>query len=170
MRTPLNGRARNLITTIGTPLAILCITQHYPPVDFGKQMWDVFRCTTPFYHLVYTNRYVDMLRSLIDIWRNEGFLPDGRRFIPFLLDRRMLICNTNSGNYNGRTQVCFSLAQRFYAWLDDLCQGGSNADNVLADAYVKGLDKVKSIDWKDAYKAIVRDAVVFLFCDLSSNC
>lgn len=45
-----------------------------------------------------------MIRSLIDIWKYEGFMPDGR-----------------SGNYNG------------------LVQGGSNADNVLADAYVKGL-------------------------------
>ncbi|KAH7341038.1 glycosyl hydrolase family 92-domain-containing protein [Rhizoctonia solani] len=73
-----------------------------------------FRCTTPFYHLVYTNRYVDMLRSIID----------------------------TCGNQNGRTQ------------------GGSDADNVLADAYIKGLNKVKTIDWKDAYKAVQKDADV----------
>lgn len=24
--------------------------------------------TTPLYHLIYTNRYVDMIRALIDIW------------------------------------------------------------------------------------------------------
>ncbi|KAF8759043.1 Glycosyl hydrolase family 92 [Rhizoctonia solani] len=53
-----------------------------------------------------------------------------RRFDGYLPDGR-------SGNQNGRTQ------------------GGSNADNVLADAYVKGLNKVKSINWKDAYKAVV---------------
>jgi hypothetical protein len=34
-------------------------------------------------------------------------------------------------------------------------QGGSDADNVLADAYIKGFDKVKSINWQDAYKAVV---------------
>ncbi|KAJ1309607.1 hypothetical protein OPQ81_006379 [Rhizoctonia solani] len=85
----------------------------------------VFRCTTPFYHLVFTNRYVDMLRSIIDTWRFDGYLPDGR-----------------SGNQNGRTQ------------------GGSNADNVLADAYIKGLNKVKTINWKDAYKAVQKDADV----------
>lgn len=34
-------------------------------------------------------------------------------------------------------------------------QGGSDADNVLADAYIKGLDKVKTINWQDAYKAVV---------------
>jgi putative alpha-1,2-mannosidase len=60
---------------------------------------------------------------LIDIWRNDGFLPDGR-----------------SGNYNG------------------LSQGGSNADNVLADAYVKGLRG--GINWTDGYAAMVKDAEV----------
>lgn len=56
------------------------------------------------YHLIQPAYYESMIRSLIDIWKYEGFMPDGR-----------------SGNYNG------------------LVQGGSNADNVLADAYVKGL-------------------------------
>lgn len=50
-------------------------------------------------------------------------------------------------------------------WLPDcrmsLCkgftQGGSNADNVLADAYVKN---VSGIDWQLAYEAIVKDAEV----------
>ena len=34
-------------------------------------------------------------------------------------------------------------------------QGGSNADVVLVDAYVKNLT---GIDWEDAYAAIVNDA------------
>lgn len=45
-----------------------------------------------------------------------------------------------SGNWNG------------------LVQGGSNADNVLADAYVKGLRG--SINWTEAYAAMVKDAEV----------
>lgn len=45
-----------------------------------------------------------------------------------------------SGNYNGLTQ------------------GGSNADNVLADAYVKGLRG--AVNWADGYKAMVTDAEV----------
>jgi putative alpha-1,2-mannosidase len=45
-----------------------------------------------------------------------------------------------SGNYNG------------------LVQGGSNADNVLADAYVKGLRG--AINWTDGYAAMVKDAEV----------
>ncbi|HVJ09051.1 MAG TPA: GH92 family glycosyl hydrolase [Acidisarcina sp.] len=47
--------------------------------------------------------------------------------------------DARSGNYNGRTQ------------------GGSNAEFVLTDAYLKGL---KGIDWNTAYAAEVKDAEV----------
>lgn len=67
--------------------------------------------------------YEEQIRSLIDIWRFEGYLPDAR-----------------SSNYNGRTQ------------------GGSNADNILADAYVKGVRG--AVNWEDGYKALVQDAEV----------
>lgn len=67
--------------------------------------------------------YEEQIRSLIDIWRFDGYLPDAR-----------------SSNYNGRTQ------------------GGSNADNILADAYVKGVRG--AIDWDDGYQAMVKDAEV----------
>ena len=51
-------------------------------------------------------------------------------------------------------------------WLPDcrmsLCkgytQGGSNADNVLADAFIKGLSD--GIDWDLGYAAVVKDAEV----------
>lgn len=72
-------------------------------------------------HILQPTSYEEQIRSLIDIWRFDGYLPDGR-----------------SSNYNGRTQ------------------GGSNADNVLADAYVKGLRG--AINWDDGYKAMVKDA------------
>jgi putative alpha-1,2-mannosidase len=62
-----------------------------------------------------------MVRSLIDIYRHEGKLPDCR----------MTLCK-------GYTQ------------------GGSNADVVLADAYVKGLKS--GIDWDTGYEAVVSDA------------
>jgi putative alpha-1,2-mannosidase len=39
-----------------------------------------------------------------------------------------------------------------------LVQGGSNADNVLADAYVKGLRG--AINWTDGYAAMVKDAEI----------
>lgn len=71
-----------------------------------------------------------MIRSLIDTYVWEGYMPDGR-----------------SGNYNG------------------LVQGGSNADNVLADAYVKGLgqntsDPALTINWTTGYQAMLKDAEV----------
>ncbi|KAL5003088.1 glycosyl hydrolase family 92-domain-containing protein [Aspergillus recurvatus] len=80
----------------------------------------------PYYQDFFTfwpKAYEEQIRSLIDIWRFDGFLPDGR-----------------SSNYNGRTQ------------------GGSNADNVLADAYVKGVRG--AINWEDGYTAMVTDAEV----------
>ncbi|KAI9706203.1 MAG: hypothetical protein M1820_004964 [Bogoriella megaspora] len=94
-----------------------------PSWDDFYTLWDIFRNTVSLYHLIQPTAYEGMIRSLIDIWRYEGFMPDGR-----------------SGNYNG------------------LVQGGSNADNVLADAYVKGLRG--GINWTDGYAAMVKDAEV----------
>ncbi|KAJ5279693.1 hypothetical protein N7478_005065 [Penicillium angulare] len=83
--------------------------------------WDLFRCSTSLMQVLQPTSYEEQIRSLIDIWRNVGYMPDAR-----------------SSNYNGRTQ------------------GGSNADNILADAYVKGVRG--SVDWADGYKAMVKDA------------
>lgn len=63
-----------------------------------------------------------MIRSLIDIYRHEGYLPDCR----------MSLCK---------------------GWT----QGGSNADVLIAEAYLK---KVDNIDWETAYEAVVKDAEV----------
>jgi putative alpha-1,2-mannosidase len=82
--------------------------------------------------LIQPEAYEGQIRSLIDIWKNEGYMPDGR-----------------SGNYNG------------------LVQGGSNADNVLADAYVKGLRG--AINWTDGYAAMVKDAEVVPYNTFSPN-
>lgn len=86
-------------------------------------LWDLFRCSTALLHILQPVTYEEHIRSMIDIWRFDGYLPDAR-----------------SSNYNGRTQ------------------GGSNADNVLADAYVKGLRG--QINWEDGYAAMVKDAEV----------
>lgn len=61
-----------------------------------------------------------MIRSLLDTYVHEGWLPDCR----------MSLCK---------------------GWT----QGGSNADVLLADAYIKNLT---GIDWNLAYKAMVNDA------------
>ena len=43
-------------------------------------------------------------------------------------------------------------------------QGGSNADNVLADAYVKGI--IDGVDWDSGYDAVVK---VSVFCARGSS-
>ncbi len=58
-----------------------------PYWDDFYTLWDIFRCTVSLYHLIQPERYEGMIRALIDIWRWEGFMPDGR-----------------SGNYNGLVQ------------------------------------------------------------------
>ncbi|KAF7717535.1 Alpha-1,2-mannosidase [Penicillium ucsense] len=85
--------------------------------------WDLFRCSTALMHVLQPAAYEEQIRSLVDIWRHDGYLPDAR-----------------SSDYNGRTQ------------------GGSNADNILADAYVKGVRG--AVNWEDAYQAMVKDAEV----------
>ncbi|KAL5359780.1 glycosyl hydrolase family 92-domain-containing protein [Aspergillus floccosus] len=94
-----------------------------PSWDDFYTLWDIFRCTVSFYHIFQPTYYESMIRGIIDIWRHQGFLPDGR-----------------SGNWNG------------------LVQGGSDADNMLADAYVKGLRG--AINWTDGYAAMKTDAEV----------
>ncbi|KAF4638078.1 hypothetical protein G7Y89_g38 [Cudoniella acicularis] len=86
-------------------------------------LWDLFRCSTALLHIIQPVVYEEYIRSLIDIWRFDGYLPDAR-----------------SSNYNGRTQ------------------GGSNADNVLADAFVKGVRG--EVNWIDGYAAMRKDAEV----------
>jgi predicted alpha-1,2-mannosidase len=93
-----------------------------PYYDDYYAIWDIFRTSGPLLTLIAPERETAIVRSLVDIYRHDGFLPDAR-----------------SGNYNGRTQ------------------GGSNAEFMITDAYVKGL---KGIDWQTAYAAEVHDAEV----------
>ncbi|KAF2679776.1 glycoside hydrolase family 92 protein [Lentithecium fluviatile CBS 122367] len=99
-----------------------------PYWDDFYTMWDLFRNQVSLWHLIQPTYYESMLRALIDMYKHEGFLPDGR-----------------SGNYNG------------------LVQGGSNADNVLADAYMKGLRG--GINWTEGYAAVKKNAEVLPFFD-----
>lgn len=94
-----------------------------PYYDDFYTIWDTFRCLHALTTLILPNRVTGIVRALIDIWRFEMFMPDGR-----------------SHNTNGRVQ------------------GGSNADNVLADAYVKGLQG--GINWTDGYLAMKTNAEV----------
>jgi predicted alpha-1,2-mannosidase len=94
-----------------------------PYYDDLYTFWDLFRCTTPLFHILQPVMYEELLRSVVEIYRTEGYMPDGR-----------------SSNFNGRSQ------------------GGSNADNILADAYVKGVRG--NLNWTLAYEAMVKDAEV----------
>jgi predicted alpha-1,2-mannosidase len=91
-----------------------------PYYDDFYTLWDTFRTSGPLLTLIAEDRQAQMVRALVDIFRHDGWLPDGR-----------------SGNFNGRTQ------------------GGSDAEFVIADAYLKGLP---GIDWETAYRAMVKDA------------
>lgn len=93
-----------------------------PYYDDYYCIWDTFRTSSPLLTLISPDRQRDIIRSLVDIYRHAGFMPDAR-----------------SGNDNGRTQ------------------GGSNANVVVADAYVKGL---KGVDYETAFAAMVHDAEV----------
>ncbi|CBF75442.1 hypothetical protein AN3764.2 [Aspergillus nidulans FGSC A4] len=97
--------------------------RHYghEPLTWNGSIWDSFRVQHPLLTIIDPETQSRMVRSLLDTYKHEGYLPDCR----------MSLCK---------------------GWT----QGGSNADIVLADAYVKNL--TGPIDWSLAYEAMVNDA------------
>ena len=93
-----------------------------PYYDDFYAIWDTYRTSNPLITLISPQREVDIINSLIDIYKQDGYMPDAR-----------------SGNSNGRTQ------------------GGSNAEVLIADAYVKGL---KGINYQEGLQAMLKDALV----------
>ena len=93
-----------------------------PYYDDYFTLWDTYRCGLPLITLIDEKREADIVQSLINIYRYDGFMPDGR-----------------SGNCNGSTQ------------------GSSNADIVITDAYLKG---VEGIDYETGLEAMIKDATV----------
>lgn len=92
-----------------------------PYFDSYYCIWDAFRVQHPLLTIIDPFAQTQMVNSLLDIYKHEGWLPDCH----------MSLCN---------------------GWT----QGGSNADVVLVDAYVKNLST--SIDWDLALDAIIQDA------------
>ncbi|KAG6010904.1 hypothetical protein E4U21_002574 [Claviceps maximensis] len=92
-----------------------------PYFDSFYCIWDSFRAQHPLLTILDPEAQTQMVQSLLDMYKHEGWLPD---------------CH-------------MSMCQ---GWT----QGGSNADVVLVDAYVKNLSL--SIDWELALKAIIADA------------
>jgi predicted alpha-1,2-mannosidase len=62
-------------------------TSGNPYYDDYYAIWDTYRATHPLMTLIQKDRQIEMINTLIDIYENEGFMPDAR-----------------SGNYSGRTQ------------------------------------------------------------------
>ncbi|KAJ6120452.1 hypothetical protein N7523_004732 [Penicillium sp. IBT 18751x] len=91
-----------------------------PYFDSFYCLWDAFRAQHPLLTILDPQAQSRMVRSLLDTFKHEGWLPDCH----------MSLCK---------------------GWT----QGGSNADVVIADAYVKNLT---GIDWELAYTAMVNDA------------
>jgi predicted alpha-1,2-mannosidase len=93
-----------------------------PYYDDYYAIWDTYRTSTPLITLLDEKREAEIVNSLLNIYKREGYMPDAR-----------------SGDCSGRTQ------------------GGSNAEVVIADAFVKGL---KGIDYNLALEAMLKDAEV----------
>ncbi|RFU33211.1 hypothetical protein B7463_g3124, partial [Scytalidium lignicola] len=93
-----------------------------PYYDSYYCIWDSYRAANQLITLVDPLAQSRMVRSLIDIYRHEGYLPDCR----------MSLCK-------------------------GLTQGGSNADVIIAEAYLK---HIPGIDWNTGYEAVVKDAEV----------
>ncbi|KAF1964323.1 alpha-1,2-mannosidase family protein [Bimuria novae-zelandiae CBS 107.79] len=94
-----------------------------PYFDSFYCLWDSFRSQLPFLLINDPLALNDMVRSLIDTAKYEGWLPDCH----------MSLCK-------------------------GLTQGGSNADVVLADFFVKSRDTSTGINWETAYEYMLRDA------------
>ena len=93
-----------------------------PYYDDYYAIWDTYRSSSPLITLIDPKREADIINSLLNIYKREGYMPDAR-----------------SGDCNGRTQ------------------GGSNAEVMIADAFVKGLE---GIDYDYALEAMLKDAEV----------
>ncbi len=66
---------------------VRCGESSEPYFDDYYAIWDTFRATHPLFALLKPSRQADIVRSMIDIYEHEGYMPDGR-----------------SGNCNGRVQ------------------------------------------------------------------
>jgi putative alpha-1,2-mannosidase len=94
-----------------------------PYYDSYYCIWDSYRSMHQLLTLMDPHSQTLMVRSLIDIYRHEGYLPDCR----------------------------MSLCKGF-------TQGGSNADTLLVDSWLKGIED--GVDWETGYRAMVKDAEV----------
>lgn len=109
-------------------------------------IWDSFRVQHPLLTIIDPDAQTDMLRALIDIYRHEGTK------VPMQTIR----CRANVGKLVRADTEPGKLPDCRMSFCKGYTQGGSNADVVIADAFVKNL--TAGIDWETAYEAVVSDA------------
>ncbi|CAK4034552.1 glycoside hydrolase family 92 [Lecanosticta acicola] len=106
-------------------------TDDNPYYDDHYTIWDTYRTVHPLYHLIFTSIYSRVLKGLVSIFTNEGFLPAGR-----------------AANWNGRVQggthADMILADAFTK--DVVGLDGEKGSNILG------------VDWNEAYRAVLNDA------------
>jgi len=97
--------------------------------DDFHTVWDSWKTVFPMYSLLYPKKMGEIIESFIS--RAEKNLKSGSNIV--LGDQYMTARETLAG------------------------QGGNDVDNVIADAYLKGV-KLSKYDWEDAYKVLLRSA------------
>ncbi len=110
-----------------------------PSYDDFYTLWDTFRTSGPLLTLLAPKRQSDMLRALVDVYRHEGWLPDGR-----------------TGEANGRTQggsnADLALADAYVKHLEGLdwptayAAMVKDAEETPGDGRMEGRSGVQ--DWK----------------------
>ncbi|MGB8317659.1 MAG: GH92 family glycosyl hydrolase [Ignavibacteriaceae bacterium] len=91
------------------------------------------------------------------IWDDEYAVWDTwRTAFPLWLIIKPQVVRDNINSFIERLKINGVTKDAFIAGIDMFAeQGGNNVDNVIADAYVKGLT---GINWEDAYKVVKHDA------------
>ncbi len=127
----------------------------------GANDYDKTLFYTAMYHAMLMPR--DRTNDLIGypdsatIWDDEYAVWDTwRTAFPLWLIIKPQVVRDNINSFIERLRINKQTKDAFIAGIDMFAeQGGNNVDNVIADAYVKGLT---GINWEDAYKVVKHDA------------
>jgi predicted alpha-1,2-mannosidase len=112
-----------------------------PYFDSFYCIWDSFRAQHPLLSIIDPPAQAEMVRALLDIYKHVGTYCD-----PGVQN---LTCN-------GLIWATGKLPDCRMTFSKGHVQGGSNADVVIADAWLKNI--TEGIDWDLAYEAVVSDA------------
>ncbi|GAC94247.1 glycosyl hydrolase [Pseudozyma hubeiensis SY62] len=96
-----------------------------PSYDSLYCIWDSARTVHPLWTLLAPGVQAEVVRSVVEIYRKEGWLPDCRM-----------------------------------STLQGFTQGGSNAEMLLSDSFVKGILRGDRGFWEDALEGMLKDAQI----------